>query len=220
MVSYSSGCGEDLEVEYSSVASACGDTTEVLFILTSKCFDPDTCVRYFTVAPCLSITGYVPNMSGGAGTRTVCAGSNTNFRVNYSVSGGATAQWQVSEDMGATWGSIIHTHTVTNGAGFTRLNLSNVDPAWNGNKYRVILTGTASGCQVISDTFMLVVNGPIVFDKQPVDACVCPSASMASFSATTNAGAVLRWQFFNPNTNIWTNFGNNLHISGATSDSL
>jgi hypothetical protein len=136
--------------------------------------------------------------------QTLCAGSNATFTVAASGTG-ASYQWQVSTDGGATWSNIA-------GATSATYIATAVTAGMNTYRYRVIVNGACG--PVTSSAVLLTVNIPVTISAQPASTSVCvPNGT--SFSVTaTGTNVTYQWQV---STNGGTSFTD---IAGATGSTL
>lgn len=134
---------------------------------------------------------------------TVCSGADVSFSVEATGSS-LSYQWQKSANKEDSWSD------VNNGTA-ARLNLSSVQPADNGTRYRVIVGGALN--KDTSASAVLHINLPPQITTQPQDATVDWQGT-AQFGVTT-AGQVstYQWQSFADGT-AWKN------IAGATAAKL
>lgn len=171
----------------------------------------------------LSLDNYTPGNASAAGTRTICDGEDTDFRVDYSNSVPVSlVNWEYSLN-GSPWTPIAAllsgaTVIVNNTLGQARLDLDNVSNTLDGALFRVtIIAGT---CTTTSDVFDLAVNGPVSITMHPENITnLCASTPDTTFSvgATAESGTIgYLWQY---NTGGgWINVPNT--VAGYNTDIL
>ncbi|MCB0650066.1 MAG: hypothetical protein KDC85_02180 [Saprospiraceae bacterium] len=171
----------------------------------------------------LSLDNYTPGNASAAGTRTICDGEDTDFRVDYSNSVPVSlVNWEYSLN-GSPWTPIAAllsgaTVIVNNTLGQARLDLDNVSNTLDGALFRVtIIAGT---CTKTSDVFDLAVNGPVSITMHPQNVTnLCASTPDTTFSvvATAESGTIgYLWQY---NTGGgWINVPNT--VAGYNTDIL
>ena len=135
---------------------------------------------------------------------TVCPGANIFYAV-AATGDGLLYQWQSSVDSGKTWNNEA-------GGTFDTLKISGVQATDNGDRYRVIITGSWN--TDTSAIALLHVNLPPSIQAQPKDTTVDPGNS-ASFSIAASGTIIgYQWQSSADSGITWNN------ISGATADTL
>ncbi|MFT3979739.1 MAG: M36 family metallopeptidase [Ferruginibacter sp.] len=137
---------------------------------------------------------------------TVCTGANASFSV-VATGTNITYQWQVSTDGGGTWTNVTGATTAT-------LSVASTTAAMNGNRYRVVVSGTCTPASVTSAEATLTVNNSINITQQPQNVALC-SGLNASFSVTAaGSGLTYQWQVSTDGGTSWSN------ITGATTATL
>lgn len=153
-----------------------------------------------------SLTVDVPPAAAILGDVTVHSVQEAVFTVVPSGSPAPLLQWQVSSDGGAHWSGI-------SGATTARLALPRVTGAFDGNKYRVVMTNRAG--QTFTNAATLTVIGAPVITTQPV-----PQLGLAgdtvSFTAVAKASPTpsVQWQASTDNGQTFTD------MPGQTSTTL
>lgn len=133
-----------------------------------------------------------------------CFGTNATFSV-VAMGTSRTYQWQLSTDDGANFSNIP-------GATTAALTLNNVSIASNGNKYRVVISGS---CSVeTSNAATLTVADKAIINTQPENKIVC-AGDAATFSAVVSGMSLsYQWQ---ASIDGGTSFSN---VNGATASTL
>lgn len=132
---------------------------------------------------------------------SVCTGGNNTFTV-VATGSGLTYQWQLSTDGGGSYNNIP-------GATSASFTVTGATIGMNGNRYRVIVTGTCAPTTATSNGAILTVVSSLSITGQPADVTVCVGAS-ASFTVTaTGSGLTYQWQLSTDGGGSWNN------ISGA-----
>ncbi len=170
-------------------SSACTSTSDMMTVYFN---DPFTSLSY------------IPG-GGTAGTRTVCNGDDTSFRVDHGATPVTAVQWQYNDGV-LGWTDVndmtnpltgVANFDVSSLAGGTRLNLNGVTPTVHDYLFRVILTN--GGCMETSDVFTLEVNGDIGAITMPEDLVVCESITSWTFTANVaesgNGDLEYQWQY-------------------------
>jgi hypothetical protein len=160
----------------------------------------------------ITLLSYTPGDATTAGSRTVCNGGSTTFRVDFDPTVLATIQWQVNGTPltianASSFG--IGGWSVTNTDTYAQLSLTGLSVDANGRQISLMVTDR--GCSATFGNFTLNVNGPVTFSTQPDDIGVCATALSASFSGiASNSGAggspTYQWQYYNGS--IWVNVPN------------
>lgn len=129
-------------------------------------------------------------------SQVTCAGSSTSFTASVTGGNGYTYQWQVSTDGGVNYSNVANNSTYS-GATTGVLTLTNVPAAWDGYKYRVVIT--ASPCD--PTTTLTSTEGTLTVNPTPVvTLAAAPYTSLLPGLTTTltatvtpNAGATYSW---------------------------
>lgn len=132
-----------------------------------------------------------------------CFNTNTSFSVAASGSQ-LSYQWQVSTD-GDNYSNIP-------GAKSATLQLNNVSIALNGNKYRVVITGSCS--TETSDAATLTVADKAVITTQPKSHTICEGGAATLSATVTGLNLSYQWQV---STDDGTSFAN---VNGAVTPTL
>ncbi|HYC39375.1 MAG TPA: zinc-dependent metalloprotease family protein [Chitinophagaceae bacterium] len=143
--------------------------------------------------------------------QTVCAGSNASFSVSASGTG-LSYQWQVSTDGGSTFNNIA-------GANASTYTASSTTSAMNGNRYRVVVSGSCSPAAT-SNAATLTVHTPVSVTTQPASQNVCATGSTTLSVAATGTNPTYQWQLSTDGGASWNNVSNGGVYSGATTSTL
>jgi len=175
-----------------------GATTGVLNIKTSaeslngfqyRCVVTGTCLPSVTSDVATLTVNTKIEITKQPGSTTICSGSNTTFSIEAT---GATTKyrWQVTTD--GTNFSYITDGAVYSGAATKILALTAVPVAFQGNKYRCVVTsGTTS---VNSSEATITVNDSTAIVKQPASTTgVAGKAAMFEISST-GTNITYQWQ--------------------------
>jgi Sortilin, neurotensin receptor 3, len=147
-------------------------------------------------------SGTGPTISTQPVNQNACVGSNATFTV---AATGASYQWQVSIDGGATWNNIPTATAAT-------LTLPLVTAPLNNTQYRCIATNTCGS--TTSNVAILTVSPATAITSNPVGETVCVGSS-ASFCVTASGNNLTyQWEVATSCTAPFTN------IAGATSACL
>ena len=139
---------------------------------------------------------------------TVCEGETATFNV---VANGATYQWQVSTDGGATF---------TNISGEITSSLTVVGAASSSNNvYRVVI-GNGCGNNINSNNATLTVNPAVVIATQPAATVSVCGTTATSISATVNNATSYQWQVSTDGGQTFNNVVDGALYSGATTTTL
>ncbi len=144
---------------------------------------------------------------------SVCVPTTTTATFNVTATGtGLTYQWQVSTNGGTTYTNIA-------GATATSYTVNPVTPAMNGNRYRVIVSGTCTPAGVTSTAAVLSVNSVVNITQQPMSISTCTD-SVATFTVVaTGATITYQWQV-SVNGGPFTNLSNTSPYSGVNTATL
>jgi len=141
---------------------------------------------------------------------TSCSGSNISFVVN--ATGTALSyQWQQSTNAGISYNNI-------SGATSATLNLTAINAALNGNKYRVIINGTCT-VALVSDAATLTVSEPTVINTQPAGATGCAGSSVNFNVQAAGPSLSYQWQV-STGAAAFANITNGTVYSGANTATL
>ncbi|HYC39374.1 MAG TPA: T9SS type A sorting domain-containing protein [Chitinophagaceae bacterium] len=152
-----------------------------------------------------------PAVTSDPNSATICAGSNNTFTVGATGSG-LTYQWQVSTDGGANYSNI----TGANSASYT---VTGTTPAFNNNRYRVVVSGSCTP-SVTSSPATLTVHTPISISSQPAAPSVCATGSTSISVTASGTGPTYQWQVSTDGGSNWTAVTNGSVYSGATTPTL
>ncbi|TAK34078.1 MAG: hypothetical protein EPO28_16490 [Saprospiraceae bacterium] len=185
----------------------------------------DNCVNDYTNYAVVTVEGPISiDVLGQPVSDTVCSGGTANFNVdaNNTGSGQITYQWQIQPSGLGTWTNITN-NSVYNGTSSS--NLSVVVAGFNGAKFRVLIQ-TANCSSVVSDSALLVVEGPVSFTDQPDDVTQCSAEAVtfigAAGVAVGNSGTITyQWQSSSDGLN-WVDVSNGgaPGYAGATTNTL
>jgi hypothetical protein len=154
----------------------------------------------------------LPAVTSSPSNTTICVGAGNTFSV-AATGTGATYQWQISTDGGATWSNIA-------GATSNSYSVSSVIIGMNGYHYRAVVSGTCAPPATSSDAVLTVI-APVSVTAQPTASEIC-SGSNTSFSATASSVQSInyQWQVSTDGGANWTNVTNGTVYSGATTATL
>ncbi len=149
---------------------------------------------------------------------TICEGDGTSFTVNAGVTTAPAYQWEKSTDGGTTWGNVVDDAEHSDPT-LATLNLVNVPSTFNGDQYRVVVSGTCAPA-VTSDAVTLTVNESPEIIGDPVSVTECEDATV---QFTVNAGVttspVYQWEVSTDGGATWNNVVG-AEYSGITSATL
>ena len=141
-------------------------------VITNSCTAPITSANAtLTVSNTAAITSQPVNS-------TVCEGTAATFTA---MASGASYQWQVSTDGGATFTDIA-------GANTTTLTLPGVTSSMNNNQYQLVIASCGAST-ITSNPVTLTVNSGAVITTQPTATTIC-SGDNAVFTVTASGSAV------------------------------
>ncbi|MCW4470448.1 GEVED domain-containing protein [Flavobacterium sp. MFBS3-15] len=150
----------------------------------------------------------------------VLPGSNAQFTV-AATGTGLTYQWEVSESNGAY--TALGNDSTYSGATTATLTVTNVLPGMDGNKYRVVVSGTAPCAAATSDAATLSVSD-IGITSHPASVTLCDNgAGTASFTVVATGDALeYQWQVNAGSGWVIVNNGTtgNITYSGADTNVL
>jgi hypothetical protein len=147
-----------------------------------------------------------PEITVQPAASTICENpGNTTFTVTAGVTTAPTYQWQESTNGGSSYSNLANGGIYSNVTTAT-LTLTAATLGENGNRYRVIVSGTCSP-SVTSDAGILTVEEEANVTVNPLDVTACESTTV-SFSVTAS-GAGLTYQ--------WRENGGNLADAGIYS---
>ena len=133
-----------------------------------------------------------PEITSSPINRVICDGDNTSFTVNAGVTTGASYQWQVSTNGGASYAGVTNAG-IYSGATSSTLSLTGATLGNNGYLYRVIVSGTCSPA-VTSDAGVLTVQQAPVISGQPASQAVCEGSTITFSVAATGIGLTYQWK--------------------------
>lgn len=134
---------------------------------------------------------------------TACGGANAVFTATAS---GASYQWQVSTDNGATFTDI-------SGATSTILSLTAVTTAMNSNQYQLIIA-SCGAASISSVPVTLTVNSAAAIATQPVNATICAGSNASFTVSASGTSPVYQWSVSTDGGASYT------AIAGATAATL
>ena len=147
-----------------------------------------------------------PAVTKQPSSTTANEGQSATFEAAASGFPTPGAQWELSEDSGATWTPIA-------GANASQLTISNLSIAQSGNEYRVSYTNAAG--QARSEAATLTVHAPPVITQQPQSTTVEQGQSaVLEAAASGSPQPTVQWE---ASTNGGSTWG---AVAGATSDQL
>ncbi len=150
------------------------------------------CAPEVNSADVLLTVNEIPEITGEPVSDTVCEGDPAIFVVNAGVTTGVAYQWQVNR-VGA-WEDISDGVDYT-GTDTDVLTVNNPVSAFNGYRYRVIVSGTCTPA-VISQDALLVVDERPEITLQPQDEAICEDSDLffvVNPGVTTQA--VILWEY-------------------------
>ncbi len=133
----------------------------------------------FVVAP-----GTPPSITAQPTNVTACAGSTATFSVSTSTAG-ASFQWQVSTNGGATWTDIA-------GATGSGYSINTVAGSDNNNQYHAVITTTCASAT--SNAATLTVNTAPAISAQPTNASLCAGDNVTFCATATGSGLTYVWE--------------------------
>jgi len=145
-----------------------------------------------------------PSITDQPDAETLCTGSNNTFSVTASGTN-LGYQWQISTDGGATFNNIPS----ANGSTYT---VNGLAAGMNGDRYRVVVTGTCSPAAT-SNAALLTVITPVTVTDEPDEVTICETGNVTFTVAGSGADVLYQWQVSEDGVN-YTNIG------GAISSTL
>jgi hypothetical protein len=144
-----------------------------------------------------------------------CVGDNATFTVSANGTG-LTYQWQVNN--GSGWVDLVNGINY-NGTNSTALTVVAAPLSFDGNLYRVIVSGSINCSGTTTSNPALLNEDPNPFiSSQPVDQYVCPGDNAAFSVTASGSGLTYQWQ---ENTGSgFVNVTNGGVYSGATTSTL
>jgi alpha-tubulin suppressor-like RCC1 family protein len=137
---------------------------------------------------------------------TADEGQSASFEAAASGFPAPAAQWELSEDSGATW-------TPLAGANSSQLTLSNLTLAQSGDEYRVSYANPAG--HATSEAATLTVQAPPVLTRQPANTTVEQGQSaVLEAAASGSPEPTVQWETSTNGGSTWS------ALAGATSDQL
>ena len=129
---------------------------------------------------------------------SVCLGGDATFTIVTSGAG-ATYNWQVSTDGGATW------NDVSPAVATATLTITGVTAGMNNNQYRCQVGGSCNTGLTNSNAATLTTNTPASISSQPASTEACVGGN-ASFSVTASGtGVTYNWQVSTDGGATWNN---------------
>ena len=158
----------------------------------------------------------VPSIQNQPINQSVCLGTNTSFSINASGPG-LTYQWQMSNDGGNTFTTLV------NGGVFSQTNtdsllLSSVTAALNNALIQCVVSGDC-GNPVQSTSAVLTVQSPPAFTQQPVNVQACAGNSEQFISAATGSES-WQWEYSNDGGVTFQNVPSAAPYNGSSSSTL
>ncbi|MCR6718910.1 MAG: M12 family metallo-peptidase [Chitinophagaceae bacterium] len=152
-----------------------------------------------------------PAISAAPETVTLCLNSNATF--NTTASGtGIGYQWQVSTDGGTSY-------TNVGGATTSQLVVNSITTGMNGNRYRVVVSGTCSPAATSAAATLNVVS-PVEVTVDPASIAECATGNV-SFSVTgVGSNIIYAWERSTDNGANWQAVTNGGNYAGATTSTL
>ncbi len=130
-----------------------------------------------------------PTISTQPTDQSWCAGQNIVFTSGASGSG-ASYQWQVSTNGGATF-SNINNNAVYSGATTSSLTLTNATASYVGYQYQLVINGCST--VITSNAAEILSGGSITINQQPQPMTVC-QGDPATMSVSVSGGSSYQWQ--------------------------
>ncbi len=147
---------------------------------------------------------------------TVCNGNNTaTFSIGPYVNGN-TYQWQISTNMGATWGNLTNTGSYTN-IGTPTMAIYPVSASFNGHQFRCFVSSACGPSTATSLAATLSVQSAPTNAGGPVNTDVCAGGTTAFGVSSSGTTLAHQWQVSTNNGVTYTNLSNVAPYSGATS---
>jgi hypothetical protein len=156
----------------------------------------------------------VPAITTQPGNPSACSGGSTTISVG-ATGAGLTYQWQVNT--GSGW------NNVTNGAQYSGattavLSINPVPAGFNGNQYRVVVSGTCAPAVTSNIVTLTVATNPVL-NVQPANTSGC-SGSNVTFNVTASGtGLTYQWQQ-RIGAGPWTNLVDGGIYSGTLTSAL
>lgn len=142
-----------------TVATASSSTVAVGLVI-SESPAAGTLVNVGSAVNIVVSTGSPPVVTGTPVSQLIIAGNNASFVAAATGNPAPTVQWQVSTDLGATFGNLTNGGVYSNVA-TTTLNITGVPFGLNNNQYRALFNNGV-GSPVPSTAATLTVNRPPV----------------------------------------------------------
>ena len=160
---------------------------------------------------------YPPEITRHPTSATVAAQDNATFTVEANGTGTLTYKWQVASSGDNVFNDIKSTSYT--GVSSATLNVKEAARAYNGNRYRCVITNTQGSTR--STTAVLTVIGNPVIKTQPTNQSAVEGKT-AKFTASVECitKVTYQWQVSADKSTIWTNISNDANHSGATGQSL
>jgi gliding motility-associated-like protein len=157
-----------------------------------------------------------PSIQNQPINQSVCLGTNTSFSINASGPG-LTYQWQMSNDGGNTFTTLV------NGGVFSQTNtdsllLSSVTAALNNALFQCVVSGDC-GNPVQSTSSVLTVQNPPAFTQQPINMQACAGNSEQFISAATGSES-WQWEYSNDGGVTFQNVPSVAPYNGSSSSTL
>ncbi len=162
-----------------------------------------TCSTPGTSNAAILTVNTAPVISSNPQNSTICENGNTSFTASGSGTG-ASYQWQLSTDGGATWNNISN-GGVYGGATTGTLTITGATAAMNNYRYRLTVNGTCPPAAATSAAVLTVVS-PVVVTTHPADDEIC-SGENTSFSVagTSSETIIYQWQVSTDGGVNWNN---------------
>ncbi len=141
-----------------------------------------------------------PAITAQPANTAVCAGGTATITAGASGTG-ATYQWQVSTDGGATWTNVAN-GTPYAGATTTTLTIAPATVAMNGYRYRLVVSGTCPPSATSNGAILTVNALPVVTITPSVTCGGVAGVSGTLLTASSPTGGNFIWT---PATGLYTN---------------
>jgi alpha-tubulin suppressor-like RCC1 family protein len=159
-----------------------------------------------TTAPATLTVQKAPAVTEQPASTTADEGQSASFEAAASGFPAPAAQWELSEDAGASWTPIA-------GATSSQLIVSNLTLAQSGSEYRVTYTNAAG--QARSEAATLTVQAPPVITQQPASTTVEQGQSaVLEAGASGSPEPTVQWESSTNGGGTWST------LAGATSTQL
>jgi thiamine pyrophosphokinase len=184
---------------YSNVTTATLTLTGITSGLSGNTYDvvvtntAVVCAANATSATATLTVDETPEITVQPAASTICENpGNTTFTVTAGVTTAPTYQWQESTNGGSSYSNLANGGIYSNVTTAT-LTLTAATLGENGNRYRVIVSGTCSP-SVTSDAGILTVEEEANVSIDPLDVTACESTTVTFSVTASGAGLTYQWR--------------------------